>query len=145
MGRPIFYISEGARQIDDKWVAKKIQEAVEYFAEYLHSYTPKGLGRGTQGRQQRLSKHTIMGPVGKILSTMLSGRLTSKDSLVGFAMNIHNLTSDTSAENNDIRNLENAIDAMNELKKALPARRWVRVVREVDYGVFKRKMISETK
>jgi len=142
MGRPIFYMSEAERPIDDKLVTEKIEEAINHFADYLETYSPKGFDR-TEKERQWPSKHTLMGPVGKILSVMLSGRLTARDALVGFAMNIHNLTSDEPIDEEGIKNLEKAIEAMNELKTALPARRWVRIVREIDYGVFMRKMASE--
>jgi hypothetical protein len=134
MGRPIFYLSQEEKHVDDNWVTKHIQETIESFAKYLDSYTPRG--------RQSYTKTSVMGPVGKILATMLSGRLEDKDALVGFVINVHNLTSDRHASHEDIQNLEKAIDAMSELKKNLPARKWVRIVREIDYGVFKRKMAA---
>lgn len=134
MGRPIFYLSQEEKRVDDNWVTERVQEAIQRFAKYLDSYIPRG--------RQSYTKTSVMGPVGKILATMLSGRLEAKEALVGFVVNVHNLTSDRHASHEDIQNLEKAIDTMSELKKNLPARRWVRIVREVDYGVFKRKMAT---
>lgn len=134
MGRPIFYLSEEGKSVDDSWVTKQMQEIIQHFSKYLNSYIPRG--------RPSYSKTAVMGPIGKILSVMLSGRLEAKDALVGFVVNTHNLTSDRPANHEDIQNLEKAIEAMSELKEALPARRWVRVVKEVDYGVFKRQMAT---
>lgn len=135
MGRPIFYLGQEEKRVDDNWVTERIQEAIQIFAKYLDSYNPRG--------RPSYTKTSVMGPVGKILATMLSGRLEAKDALVGFVVNVHNLTSDRHANHEDIQNLERAIDVMSELKKTLPARRWVRIVREIDYGVFKRKMATK--
>jgi len=134
MGRPILYLREEEKRVDDKWVMERVQETIERLSDYLGSYIPKG--------QPSYTKTSIMGPIGKLLAVMLSGRLESKDALVGFVVNTHNLTSDRHASHEDIQNLEKAIDLMNELKRTLPSRRWVHVVREVDYGVYKQKMAT---
>ena len=58
-----------------------VEEIVRELSEYLKGYVPEKPG---------ITKHSIMGPVGKLLSVMESGRFDNKDALVGYLINIHN-------------------------------------------------------
>ena len=81
-----------------------------------------------------------MGPVGKLLSVLESGRFENKDSLLGYVINIHNNTARSRISADDIEHLKQALKKLEELRNNVNIRTWIRFMREIDYAVYKNKM-----
>ncbi len=124
-------MAEKEEEISKEFLSKRVQESVSYLLEYLKSFWPKTLG---------YSKHAVMGPAGKLLSILESGRITEKDALIGYIINVHNNTSDRQISKEGLDALTRAVDSLIKLRDELSIRSWLRAIREIDYAVFKGRM-----
>lgn len=130
MSRPLVRMYEKGGKVDYREVRERIAEVAETLAKYLNEHY-----RGPPG----FSKHTIMGPVGKLIGVLESGRFRDKDALLGYVINIHtNLSGPISKEAVDL--LEKAISDLLAIREQVSTRTWVRFLRELDYAVYKHKM-----
>lgn len=133
MSRPIFKLETKEKQRDKQSIETLKAETIDNLAGYLEHFTPKTPG---------FTKHSIMGPVGKLISKVTSGRMKDKDALLGFVINVHRNTADPKSKrlSEEARNhLETGVEKMLELRERLSTRSWIRVAREIDYGVYRRK------
>lgn len=132
--RPIFIsdIAESKTQPGLKDRKEQIERATDNLSGYLiNDYWPKTLS---------YSKHALMGPVGKLLAVLVSGRIQGKEALVGYVANIHQNTSQRERISPEgLKFLNDAIDALVTLREGLPKREWLRVLRDLDYAVFFKK------
>lgn len=129
MSRLVRMYDSGSK-VDYREVRAKIAQIAELLASYLndHYRAPSGY-----------SKHTIMGPVGKLISAMESGRFMDKDALLGYVINIHtNISGPISKE--AVEKLEKAVSELLEIRSQVSTRMWIRLLRELDYAVYKHKM-----
>jgi len=116
-------------------VQPDIDRARYAFADYLEDVP----------RKSTKSKHGLMGPVGKILSEIKTGR-RDPASLKGYAVRVHEVLgrgpSPTSMEN-----LENGIDTVVKLLDGVPVIFHDRVLDRLDYGLYyelrKRQLASK--
>jgi len=130
MSRPLVRIYEKIGEVNYSEVRNKIANIAEILAKYLNNYY-----RGPSG----FSKHTIMGPVGKLIGVLESERFQDKDALLGYIINIHtNLSGPISKEAVEL--LEKAINDLLEIRSQVSTRIWIRLLRELDYAVYKHKM-----
>ena len=128
MSRPYIYMqtekespatAEKTRNLED--------DVVRNLFEYLEDYQPERWGD---------SKSSLMGPVGKLLSSASSGRFENKDAIVGYVVNIHSNTSTKPLSQAACDHLKKAIDSLQKLKELITERMWLRILREIDYAVF---------
>ncbi len=108
-------------------IKKLEQEAIAELSEYLKTFEPETYAP---------SKSSMMGPVGKLISAVASGRFENKDAIVGFIVSIHNNLSESRASPSAVARLKDAVNTLEKLHTITPRRYWLRVLREIDYGVF---------
>ena len=118
-------------EVDSEDVKALVERIVNELSEYLREYIPE---------KWSFSKHSVMGPVGKLISVLESGRFENKDALLGYVINIHNNTARSKISAEGIKYLENALNDLEELKNKVNVRTWIRLMREIDYAVYKNKM-----
>ncbi len=112
---------------DYKEVLKDVEEIGKLFADYLGSYTSKNSGR---------SKHSEMGPVGKILRKVKTFCEGGAD-LKGEAIRIHQMTAKNpylAAET--LQKLEQGIDKLVNLVSSVPLNARNRIIERVGYTVY---------
>ncbi len=85
-------------------------------------------------RKSTKSKHGLMGPVGKLLSEIKSGR-RDPASLKGYAVRVHEATG-KSPSPAGMENLENGIDTVVKLLEDVPVTFHDRVLDRLDYGLY---------
>jgi len=130
MSRPIVWMKE-EKAVDLQRINNLTSEAISELALYLDHYMPKSGG---------FSKSSLMGPVGKMLSAIVSDRIIDRDAIIGYVVNIHRNTAKTPYLSPEaMQHLQGGLNKLLELRKIVPKRIWVKTLREVDYGVFKRK------
>jgi len=128
MSRPYIYIQTEKASLAKLEEVNSIEEnVVKNLVEYLEDYQPERIGA---------SKSSMMGPVGKLISAISAGRFENKIAIVGFVANIHNNVSKTPLSQNAFNRLSAAVDGLEKLRKIVPSRMWLRVLREIDYAVF---------
>ncbi len=132
MSRPLVKMVERGEGVDLTKIREEIKSVADMLADYLNNYY--------WPEQISYTKHGVMGPVGKLISVMESGRFESKEALIGFIVNIHNNTSRVKISKEAIDILEQAVDKLLEIKSKTTTRVWVRLLRELDYAVYKHKM-----
>lgn len=137
--RNVLYISEEEKKLVGQNLLKAVSEAIELLEEYLEDYKPKTFA---------YTKHTIMGPVGKLLSILVSNKFTNKDALIGYIVNVHRNTSASEyIEKSTIDKLSSAVDKLLEIKKQVSTRTWLKILSEIDYAIYKKKferIVSES-
>jgi len=134
MVRPFIYLQEEEKKPAVEDVKKLQSEVIIELSEYLKTFEPET--RIEQDRKKAPSKSSIMGPVGKLISSVASGRFENKDAIVGFVVSLHNNQSVSRASPISIGSLRKAVDKLDELHKITPRRYWLRTLREIDYAVF---------
>ena len=128
--RRMLYIQDVAK-FDKAKVEALISRLVDVLSEYLDEYIPK---------TSSYSKHAIMGPVGKLLGILMSGKLENKDAIIGYIVNIHRNTAKSEyVSKTAIDKLDEAVNLFFELRKIVTTRMWIKTLREIDYAVFKRR------
>lgn len=131
--RPIFLSDVTEAQTEQSLQDQKeqVRKAIDSLAEYLlNDYRPETLS---------YSKHTLMGPVGKLLAVLTSGRIQEKKALLGYVANVHQNTSQTPLTPKGLRRLNEALDTLVTLRDGLSKRAWLKVLRDLDYAVFFKK------
>ncbi len=117
--------------VNVKEVRGLMDEIIQELSEYLMEFIPERMS---------FAKHSVMGPVGKLISILESGRFENKDALIGYVINVHNNTSRKRISSEGVKKLENALSKLEELRAKVNVRMWVRLMREIDYAVYKNKM-----
>lgn len=131
--RPLF-ITEEEEKYDEEHVKTLLNEISTTLAKYLDHYKPK--------TESPFTKHAIMGPVGKLIPILTSGRLKDKNAIIGYVINIHRNTSASGFISKDaVELLNSAVDKLIELRNCVRStREWLKCLRELDYSVFKLRM-----
>lgn len=127
------------KEFNAEEVKELVNRIVKVLVEYLDTFVPKTPG---------WSKHTIMGPVGKLLSLITSGRFENRDAIIGYVINVHRNTARSDyVPKEAIDKLNDALTLMQELRKKVSTRVWLRLLREIDYAVYKsrfEKLLAKT-
>ena len=124
MRTPIFV---RIKRFDLESVSSDIESVRRCFDSYLDSYPVKS----------SRSKHSLMGPVGKILQEVKSGKWDA-DSLAGYALNIH-LTNPKAKGfiSQEARNsLTEGINRLLTLLKSSPVTVHDKILDRIDYGLY---------
>jgi hypothetical protein len=121
---PIFVRTE---RFDLESISSDIESVRRCFDSYLESYPVKS----------SRSKHSLMGPVGKILQEVKSGRWDA-DSLAGYALNIHLANPKAKGFiSQEARNsLTEGIDRLLTLLKSSPVTVHDKILDRIDYGLY---------
>lgn len=124
MRTPIFVRVE---RFDIESVASEIATIRDCFDRYLDSYPVKSVR----------SKHSLMGPVGKVLQEARTGKWDA-ESLAGYALNIHlsNPKSKGFISQEARQALRDGIDRLLKLLKTVPVTAQDKVVDRLDYGLY---------
>jgi|Deesub1362A_J573_1020465.scaffolds.fasta_scaffold00838_6 hypothetical protein len=133
--RPIYWTKE-AEEVDREKISEMEKKTIEHLSDYLKTFYPKKSGEA----EYSYTKTSIMGPIGKLLSAVSSGKIENPDALIGYIVNIHNATADNPLSKHGKEHLENGVKALLELRAVAPKRMWMRILREVDYAVYKNKL-----
>lgn len=124
MRTPIFVRVE---RFDIESVAPEIEAIRDCFDRYLDSYPVKSAR----------SKHSLMGPIGKVLQEARTGKWDA-ESLVGYALNIH--LSNPKAKGYISQEarlaLQEGVERLLKLLKAVPVTAQDKVVDRLDYGLY---------
>ena len=112
------------KPFDIESVQSKIDSAREALTRYLDEVP----------RKSTRSKHGLMGPVGKILSEVKSGR-RDPPSLKGYAVRVHEATS-RSPSPAGLQALEEGIDRIVKLLTEVPITAHDRLLDRLDYGLY---------
>lgn len=133
--RPIYSIKDEGKMSPELLMELNmdVESIIDNLAKYLEDYIPEKIG-------PKLSKSSIMGPIGKLLSVISSIKLDTKDALVGYVINIHENTSNKLLTDKGRNNLEVGVEKLLKLKQKAPKRFFSKALREIDYGVYKRKL-----
>ena len=107
-----------------------VDRVIELLSNYLEGYIPK---------RQGFTKHSIMGPVGKLLSAMEINRFSTVDGYIGYTVNIHHNIGIRDPDPDQIKNLREGISLLMEIESKVDPSRWKRILREVDYAIYFRK------
>lgn len=105
-------------------VLSKIDTIREAFDQYLDHYRSR----------KTSSRHGLMGPVGKLLREVKSGR-RDRESLKGYTLRVHEVTGQYVSEEG-IAALEKAIDELVVLLNQVPVTAIDRVIDRLEYGLF---------
>jgi len=117
-------------RFDVKSRHEAIQKSVSSLNDYLDTFIPKG--------RWGASKHSLLGPAGKLISILKSGKLSTKTALIGQITTIHeNTGSRLTVE--AANKLEKAVGDLLEAMKDVPSTKRLRVLSEVDYGLYFRR------
>ncbi|MEM3573580.1 MAG: hypothetical protein QXW47_10175 [Candidatus Jordarchaeales archaeon] len=130
MKKPIKMIEKTVEK-DKEEVKNLTNGIITELSEYLKGFVPQ---------RESISKHSIMGPVGKLLSVIESGRFENKEALIGYLINIHNNTSMNRISKEGLDHVKCALDELEKLRSKVDVRTWLRLLREIDYAVYKNKM-----
>jgi len=130
MSRTYFMREEEAFGLKDLEEIRQLKEdVIDALSSYLEGYYRGGF-----------SKHAIMGPVGKLLSAVASSKIESVEALIGYILNIHEKATGYAVQQEYREHLENGIRLLMELKRKTPKRLFTKELREIDYGVYYRRM-----
>lgn len=118
--------------------AKKdlIGQTISKLDSYLDTFIPKGR-RGT-------SKHSLLGPAGKLIGIMRSDKLATKQALIGQIVSIHENTGNRITVDAS-KKLEEAVESIVKTMTDVPKTKRLRVLSEIDYGLYftrKRKLLE---
>lgn len=108
-------------------VQSQVNAAREAFASYLDEFH-------RVSKKSTRSKHGLMGPVGKILSEVKSGR-RDLASLKGYAIRVHEATG-RSPSPKGLEALEQGIDILVKLLAETPVTAHDRILDRLDYGLY---------
>ena len=120
-------------KIDQSQVKRRIEEIVTLFDNYLDEYPIKG------GR----SKHTLMGPVAKVLERAEAGQWEAEP-LTGYAVRMHEmnpLTGGHVSQQAVARLREGTVDLLT-LCHDVPVTALASTVEQIDYNVYFRRWVK---
>jgi len=125
-------------QIEKTELKNVINKVSKDLATYLDSFMPKG---GTTS----YTKYAIMGPIGKLLSTLESEKFSTVDGYVGYTVNIHENTGEMGPKKEYIDLLRRSVAQLLDIKNKVGLSRWPKIIREVDYSIYflRMKVIQE--
>ncbi len=116
--------------------------AVEALVEYLKTYRPTG--------EEADSKHALMGPVGKLLSRIMTTGDINWGAVRGYILSVHkNLQSPRGVSADAAERLEEATRVLDELRSLLPPTKWLKTVEDIDdevfFRVYRQKLLGRRK
>lgn len=119
--------------ISPEEIKQRVEEIVALFDAYLDEYPTKG------GR----SKHTLMGPVAKVLDRAQAGQWEAEP-LTGFAVRMHEMNPLTGGRvsQNAVANLRAGTEKLLTLCRTVPVTALASTVEQIDYNVYFRRWVK---
>lgn len=109
--------------------ADDVKTAIVALGRYLvDDYFPKDMGS--------FSRHALMGPAGKMLEVLQSGRIRDREALLGYVTQIHNQSASYQLSADGLEHLQAAADAIMAIRQRSSERQWIRALREIGHGVY---------
>lgn len=120
-------------KIDPAEVKQRIEQVVTLFDRYLDEYPLKG------GR----SKHTLMGPVTKVLDRAQAGQWDAEP-LTGYAVRMHEMNPLTGGRVSQtaVANLRDGTERLLALCRDVPVTALASTVEQIDYNVYFRRWVK---
>ena len=123
-------VVETGERIPREELEGAISRAVGLFSEYLEEdYVPE---------RQAWTMHSMLGPVGKLLSVLETGRAYTEEELVGFAARVHEQTSKKGLNTRALEKIRSGVRELLSIRERVPKREWPRVISSVRYGVYQK-------
>lgn len=116
-------------------------QAAVALVKYLDTFHPENTGSD--------SKHSLMGPVGKLLARITTTGDINWDAVKGYILNIHKnqQSQRRGVPASAAERLDTAIDLLKELKELLPPTKWLKAVEDIDdevfFSVYKQKLVGQ--
>ncbi|MDK2464019.1 MAG: hypothetical protein QI223_04510 [Candidatus Korarchaeota archaeon] len=130
--RGLIRLVETGERIPRDELEGAISKAVRLFSEYLYSdYVPE---------RPAWTMHSMLGPIGKLLSVLETGRAYTEEELVGFTARVHEQTSKKGLTTQALDKIRSGIRELLSIKDRVPKREWPRVISSVRYGVYQRAL-----
>lgn len=104
-----------------------IEQTIASLDSYLDFYIPKG--------RRVNSKHSQLGPAGKMIRILRSNKLVTKDALIGQIVSIHENTGNR-VYIDAKKKLEEGVDTIMKTLADVPKTKRLRVLSEIDYGLY---------
>jgi len=138
--RSLIRVREVEVGLEREALRERIEEAVSTFAEYLEKdFIPEARGAWTM--------HSMLGPVGKLLALLETGRAYTEDEVVGYAMRVHEQTAiETQRLTPEaVERLRKGVRILLDVRSKVSKREWPKVISSVRYGVYQRAMEAALK
>lgn len=115
---------------DRETIVKARNEAVKALVNYLDTFYPPPARSSN-------SKHALMGPVGKLLSRLMTTGDINWEALKGYILSIHkNQQSERGVSTEAANRLDESINALRNLNDLMPPTRWLKTLEDIDDEVF---------
>lgn len=125
--RKVITLEIESSPISPEIISQQVAEIVALFDAYLDEYPTKG------GR----SKHTLMGPVAKVLERAQSGQWDAEP-LTGFAVRMHEMNplAGGRVSQSAVMHLREGTEKLLTLCRAVPVTALASTVEQIDYSVY---------
>ncbi|MBD3408044.1 MAG: hypothetical protein GF411_18130 [Candidatus Lokiarchaeota archaeon] len=138
----IIRMEKEEEKTDPEEVKKVRGKAAEALLEYLGTYRPE--------KPLTDSKHSLMGPVGKLLTRVTTTGEVNWDAVKGYVLNLHkNQQAPRGVSAEAIERLDDAIAELAKLKDILPPTKWLKMIEDLDdevfFGAFRDKLYGQRK
>jgi hypothetical protein len=134
MRRPLIVVQQ--QPYDWEAVKPRIEETAAHFAAYLDEFRSK---------RDSSSKHSVLGPVGKLLNKAASGE-RNLESLLGYTVRVHEMSNiSTYLSPQALEHLREGADELIALLKEAPLAARERIIAQIDDAVYylRRKQWAE--
>ncbi|MEM2141674.1 MAG: hypothetical protein QXS20_08600 [Candidatus Thorarchaeota archaeon] len=121
-------MSREEEKFDIKEVVKTRSEAAEALVKYLKTFRPEG--------PQSDSKHSLMGPVGKLLTRLTTTGDINWEAVKGYVLNVQKNQQAGAVPATAAEALDEAVRHLQHLRSLLPPTKWLRTVEDLDDEVF---------
>lgn len=138
----IIRMTKEEEQTDLEAVKECRSRAVEALVKYLEKYY-----RETTSSD---SKHSLMGPVGKLLTRITTTGDINWGAVKGYILSTHkNMQGDRAVSADAVERLDAAVGILEELRSMLPPTKWLKTIEDIDdevyFHVFKKKLVAQCK
>lgn len=135
----VIRMSKEEEKYDIEIVTDTRLNAAKALVEYLKTFRPES-GSGD-------SKHSLMGPVGKLLSRITSTGHINWDAVKGYVLSVHKNQQAGRVSASAAERLDDAISHLNALNGMLPPTKWLKMVEDLDdevfFKVYKEKLVGQ--
>jgi hypothetical protein len=138
----IIRMEKEEEKADSGSIREAREQAVGALVKYLETYRPTG--------RQSDSKHSLMGPAGKLLSRITTTNEINWGALKGYILSIHkNLQAPRGVSADAADRLDDVVAALENLSGLLPPTKWLKAVEDIDdevfFGAFRVKLVEQRK
>jgi len=132
-------MSKEETKYDIKQMRETRQRAALALVEYLKTFRLED--------NKSDSKHSLMGPVGKLLTRLTTTGDINWDAVKGYVLSIHKNQQAGRVPANAAERLDEAIQELSQLRDLLPPTKWLKTVEDLDdevfFRVYKEKLVGQ--